>query len=260
MKHGFIASLVCFLWMTATAQERDKIETDRPNQTESPSIVPKGWLQVELGIQRELYAGSVPLYTLPTVLLKYGVSKKFELRLITEYTTSYHQHFTDTFGLSPIKVGFKYNLLTEKGFLPQTAVIVHSGFNRLASKYFKGYTFFAPQFRFTMQHTLTDKIDLGYNLGAEWESTNEKPDWIYTLAPGMELGENWYAYLELFGCIRKDEMPEHNMDAGISYHLTKDMRADVSGGIGLTKNALDHYIAVGFSFRLPATKNARYPD
>ena len=144
--------------------------------------------------------------------------------------------------------------------MPQTSVIVHSGFDRLASKHFKGYTFFAPEFRFDMQHTVTDKIDLGYNLGAEWESTDEKPGWIYTLSPGMELGEKWYAYMELFGNIRKDEKPEHNMDAGIAHHLTADLHADISGGIGLTKNALDHYVAIGFSFRLPANQKAQYAD
>lgn len=187
MKHNVLIFLICFVSFQAVAQE--KIETDRPSETENPTIVPKGWLQFELGLQRELQKGNLPIYTLPTLLSKYGVSKKLELRLITEYTSLYHKHFTDTFGLFPVKLGFKYNLLEEKGMVPQTSVIVHTGFNRLASRYFKDHTFFAPEFRFTMQHTLTDKLSLGYNLGAEWEQTNEPSTFIYTLAPGIELGE-----------------------------------------------------------------------
>lgn len=254
MKQAFLLLSILTIGMHALAQEpEDKIETDRPDQTESPSIVPKGWLQFEAGLNREK-SDIGTLYTLPTLLSKYGVSKKFELRLITEYTSLYQNHFTDTFGLMPVRVGFKYNLLEEQGILPQTSIIAHTGFNRLASKHFKGLHFLAPEFRLTMQHTLSDHLSLGYNLGAEWEETGKQPDWIYTLAPGFSWAENWYAYVELFGSFKKDEKPEHNFDGGIAYHLSDHMRADLSAGTGLFNSPLKHYVALGFSFRLPARR------
>jgi hypothetical protein len=240
--------------LLALAQEPpEKMETDRPDQTESPSIVPKDWLQFESGIVREQRSDGA-LYTLPTLLSKYGVLKKLELRLITEYTSLYRQHFTDSFGLSPIAVGFKYNLIEEHGLMPQISFIAHNHFNRLASRHYKGLTFFATAFRFTMQHTLSSHIGLGYNLGTEWESTDAPPAWIYTLAPGIEWAGNWYAYIEVFGSVRKGEKPEHNFDGGLAYHLSDNMRADLSAGVGLTQNSFDHYVALGFSFRVAASK------
>ncbi|HUQ97438.1 MAG TPA: transporter [Chitinophagaceae bacterium] len=253
--------IICFLLvgaLHAAAQEKDtleKIETDRPDQTESPTIVPKGWLQAELGVERKLEPEGF-LYTLPTVLTKYGVSKKLELRLLTENNSLYKHHLTDSFGLQPVKVGFKYNLLEEKGIVPQTSLLAHTGLNRLASRYFKGLSFFAPEFRLAMQHTLSDVVGLGYNIGAEWESTDEKPDFIYTLAPGFNLGERWYAFVELFGSVKRGEGPEHNADAGVAYHVSQNFRVDFSGGIGLTKQAFDHFLAAGFSFRIPVSKKA----
>jgi hypothetical protein len=155
-----------------------------------------------------------------------------------------------------VRLGFKYNLFQEKGLRPQTSLIAHAGFNRAASKYFRNYTFLAPEFRFTMQHTLTSKLGLGYNLGAEWEETNAPPVWIYTFAPGFDITEKWYAYVELFGSIRRHERPEHNADGGIAYNFSANMRADISAGVGLTQNSFAHYIAVGFSFRVPTYKLA----
>jgi hypothetical protein len=243
--------------VSASAQDQqDKIETDRPNESQSPTIVPKGWLQFEAGFRRELNQVGLPLYTLPSLLSKYGVSKKLELRLLTEYASFYHKHLTDTFGLEPVTIGVKYNLLEEKGLRPQTSVVVQTGLNRLASEYYKGYTFFAPEFRFAMEHTLSDKIKLGYNLGAEWEQTNEPATFIYTLVPSFELGEKWQTYIELYGFIQKGELPEHNIDAGFAYTISNNTRADISAGMGLSKDALDHYIAIGFSFRVPASKKA----
>ena len=59
MKHYIIIGLLCLVSTMAVAQE--KIETDWPDQTESPSIVPNGWIQFEIGLQRELYKGQLPL-------------------------------------------------------------------------------------------------------------------------------------------------------------------------------------------------------
>ena len=61
----------------AFAQSEGRIETDRPDQTECPFIVKRGFLQAEIGFNR-----SNREYLFPTSLLKYGVSKRFELRYV----------------------------------------------------------------------------------------------------------------------------------------------------------------------------------
>ena len=63
----------------------ENIVTDRPDQTEAPALTPKKWMQFEVGVQSEFdkadgYSSQSSLY--PTVLAKYGLSKRFELRLI----------------------------------------------------------------------------------------------------------------------------------------------------------------------------------
>ncbi len=80
----FIA--VCsFLYLSNVyCQEMPPIQLDRPDQTESPFTVPKKYLQAEIGFTSEKLNKNFSSILLPISLIKYGVSEKFELRLIAE--------------------------------------------------------------------------------------------------------------------------------------------------------------------------------
>src|SRR5689334_14459786 len=110
---------IVFLF-SVSLNAQDKIDTDRPDQTESAFTVPKGWLQGELGFARTQYKGqfyTTNIWTLPTLLTRYGVSKKFELRFLIENERwgNTKRFYKDTIGLLPIELGFKLNLLEENG-------------------------------------------------------------------------------------------------------------------------------------------------
>ncbi|MES1218539.1 MAG: transporter, partial [Bacteroidota bacterium] len=186
----------------------------------------------------------------PTALLKYGL-KKIEFRLETTVHSSYEHLIPNPRwikGLDPIVIGFKTQLWEEKKLLPKTSFIFHVGLPSIASKVFRA-DHLAPAFRFTMQNSLTKNIALGYNIGAEWDGFSSTPVWIYTFAPGFELGEKWYAYIEAFGFIQKNEKPQHSLDGGIAYYISNDVKIDLSGGFGISEEAPKNYVAVGISFR-----------
>jgi hypothetical protein len=252
-KIHFLICLFLFSYAGLKAQV-EKIDTDRPDQTESVFTVPAKWLQVETGFAREKLSKTTTSWTLPTILTRYGLSKKWELRLITEYNSwsfSYNNKLTDTLGLLPVTAGFKVNLAEEKGIMPGISLLAHTGFNRLSSKNWFAHngSFLAPGFSFAFQNSLSDKVGIGYNLGMEWEDTRETPTWIYTLSAGFNIGENWYSYIEVFGSAQKNEAAQHNADAGIAYWITNNLKVDISGGVGISKESPKNYVAVGFSFR-----------
>jgi len=254
---------ICFILcgFSVHAQLTDKIETDRPDQTESPYTVPKKWLQVEAGFNIENDKSGAREFVHPTVLSKYGLSQRFELRLITEFISFQTPVIIPlgndiVTGLQPVEVGGKLALFEEKGIRPKTSFIFHTAIPKAASKKFQ-QTNWAPNFRFTMQNSLSEVISLGYNLGMEWYGEEgTKPSFIYTFAPGFNLSEKWYAYIEIFGFINPDNHPQHSIDGGIAYNFSNNTKIDLSGGFGITKNtSLKDYIAIGFSFRLPLKKD-----
>jgi len=228
----------------------EKIDTDRPDQTESVATVPNHYFQAEFGFNKENLSGKNYDLIHPTALLKYGL-KKFEFRLEVTCKSSYEHFIPDpkwTTGFDPVEIGFKAALWEEKKLLPKTSLIVSLGIPALASEPFKT-DHLIPSFRFTLQNSINDHIGIGYNLGAEWDGYTSTPTWIYTFSPGFNLGEKWYAYIEAFGFIRKNESPQHNLDGGLAYYISKDLKVDISGGVGISEAAPKNYVAIGFSFR-----------
>jgi hypothetical protein len=253
MKKIFLFVPVLFLGWVANCQK--PIETDRPSQGESPSIVPRSWLQFEAGDQRDKIDEELFSWLVPTLLTRFGLTEKLELRLLTELNRLQDRKVSiDTVGLRPIELGFKQNLTEEKGLIPQTSLIVQVAFNRLASDPFKSRIFLSPNFRFAMQHSVSEKIKLSYNAGAEWEADETSPAWIYTFSPEFELGDKWLAFAEAYGFIRQGEMPDHNVDAGFAYNVSNNARLDLSAGKGISPESMKYFVALGFSFRLPTKK------
>lgn len=243
--------------MKTAAQDSGRMETDRPDQTEAVYITKHKYLQAEFGFNLEK-ENKLSTLVLPTVLWKYGLHKKFELRLITEFIAQETPLLVPTgndflSGVLPVQIGGKVALWEEKGLLPKTSLIAHLGIPKAGSKKFHTSRWF-PSFRFTMQNSITENIALGYNLGAEWDGESSTPDWIYTFAPGFNLGKKWYGYAELYGSVRKNEAPAHHVAAGLACYFSDNTKIDFSGSYGLTENATDWYTAIGFSFRLPLYK------
>ena len=234
----------------------EKIDTDRPDQTESAVTVPKKWLQFEFGLSAQTTTSLENEFQHPTLLSKYGLGKRIELRLITTVQTNTYfdiQNKEKETGLSPVEIGTKIALWEEKKFIPKTSLLFHVTIPKLASKKFKADKL-APNFRLSMQHSVSKLIGIGYNLGAEWDAFSDEATWIYTFAPGFNISEKWYGYVEAFGFVSKKNKPEHNLDGGIAYYINRDFKVDLSSGFGISKEAPDWYVAIGASFRFKTGK------
>ena len=240
--------VVFFFLVFQSAVFSQSIETDRPDQTETPAIVPKNKFQFENGFVFEQNKSGSKSFLLPTVLSKYGVSENLELRLITEFIYDKTDDIRLS-GISPVKIGFKVKLSDEKGIIPKTSFIGHLSIPRIASKELKSI-YYAPTFRFTMQHTLTDKITLAYNLGSEWDGETPEPTFIYTLTTGFSLSEKMGSYIELYGFAPQNQHADHRFDGGFTYLLSNNAMIDMSAGFGITENAPDYFLGLGFSFRI----------
>ena len=225
----------------AFAQSEGRIETDRPDQTECPFIVKKGYIQAEIGFNR---ATSENLF--PTSLVKYGVSKRFELR----YVSVLAQEPGKEIRFQTEAVGFKCALLQPSGWKPRTSVIVHYNWDHqnrdFSEKNLRGHSI--GDVVFTMQNDLNKQFGVGYNLGTELHS-NGSFEGIYRVAPNMLIGKKGYAYVEVFGRFPASEYADHSYDAGFAYYLNEDIKLDVSAGQSFTRPE-DYYFALGISFRL----------
>lgn len=251
-------------------QEIDGIATDRPDQTETPVLTPVGFFQVEIGAQSEFNDDNKiktqsTLYN--TTLWKYGVTEKFELRLITEYAGDKMQYATNadlqkdtvikTGGFNPISVGAKMALQEEKGIIPQISLLAHLELPYFGSANYKPQ-YIIPRFRFAFAHTLSDRFSFSYNLGAEWEDGSSAATGLYTASFGASLTNRLAMFVEAYGFMKEGSSPDHRFDAGFTYAVNNNLQLDVSGGAGLTDVSPDYFISCGLSFRINAfNKNVK---
>lgn len=238
------------------AQDPGAIQLDRPDQTECSFITPVNYFQMENGFSMERIDGENRTFSFPTSLMKFGLNEKTELRVVAEFA-GFESREEYTSGFMPLMAGFKTALFEEKGLVPLTSFIFHLGAPTLASSEFQLSTL-APAFRFTMQHGLSDKVSLSYNLGAEWDGESAEPLYIYTLAAGFALNDRWGYYVESYGFVPGKGDADHRVDSGFTYLVSNDVMLDFSGGWGLSEQSPDYYLALGFSFRIDtAAKQGR---
>jgi Putative MetA-pathway of phenol degradation len=229
------------------AQEKSPIQLDRPDQTECPFITPKYYLQAEHGFTIEKINSAETSFLYPTTLWKYGVNEKFEIRLITELLTEKKEADSKT-GITPITIGFKAALFEESGLIPKTSFIGHITSAKIGSKWFRT-SCIAPSFRFTMQHTISKKVSLAYNLGSEWNGEKLEQTFIYTLTTGVALSNKLGCYVELYGFIAHAQKPDKRFDTGITYLLNNNLMIDISVGKGIKTSSFQNYGSFGLSYR-----------
>lgn len=248
MKIVYALLLCCFLYQPVYSQ--DQIDTDRPDQTETTSIVPANRFQMENGFLHQQTNEDENELLLPTSLWKFGITNNIELRLITELAYNTYTDST-TNGLSPVVLGIKVKLWEEKGIVPQASLITHVLLPKLASKNLQA-KHVAPEIRLLFQNTLTDDIDLGYNLGMNWDGESPDPIFAYTLSPAMNITKQLKAYIEAFGFCPQYRHAEHWFDGGFMFLISKDIQLDISAGYEITSQEGYHqfYESVGFSFRI----------
>lgn len=222
------------------------LEADRPDRTESPAIVPAGWVQCESGWERRAI-GADAVLALPAVLFKPGLTERLELRFIVDRTVAQVGGGRSS-GMEALEVGAKAALCSEKAWRPRTSVIAHVAIPGTAAPAFRPQGP-AGNIRFTLQHTLSRRLSLGYNLGAEWEN-GSLTNGIWTTTVGMSAGNRWGFFGEVYGSQGADGAADHWTDAGVTFRMGSHVLLDTSFGTSLRGDGA-WFVGAGLSFRVP---------
>lgn len=231
--------------------------TDRPDATESPTTIPKGYIQVETGAFYESFKDGIvknESYTYNTTLVRLGLLNNLEFRLgwdFVEGRTKLNGNKLDnvTSGFNPLLLGAKIAITEEKGAFPEIGFIGHLYLPFTAGRDYKPETT-GVDFRFSFAHTLSETSSLSYNLGAQWGDDSPEAAYVYTLAFGQAITAKLGAYAELYGDMPENNKANHFWDAGLTYLISDNVQLDATVGSSITKGQ-DILLSGGLSFRLP---------
>lgn len=238
--------------------------TDRPDQTESTEIVPRGYVQFEAGwtFAREA-AGAVAVeqHAVPQSLARIGVAPRVELRLgFAGWMRTAVEGIGPTAvesGMGDLDVGFKWRLADGSQGRPSVALVTAVALPTGAEGF--GGERLDPTVRLAFAQDLTDRIALGYNVGAVVSSapdgaggTETFVDALYTVAFGFTLAERVGAFAEAFGTFAMSGgASKHSLDGGFTFPVADNLQFDVSGGVGLNAAAADWFVGAGVAVRVP---------
>ena len=231
-----------------------KLVTDRPDQTESSSTIPKYSIQIETGF---LYQNGESRFEkqllIPTILLRYGFTEIIELRLgeQIEYWPNIFNAKAD-FGISDLELGTKIQILRKENMNTEIAFLSHiilpTGTNSMSINKIGTVN------KIAFSHVISPVFDVGYNVGYN-NFGKGKGDFTYSSVLGIEISEKIATYIEVYGELTEFKNIVANFDSGLTYLLKPNMQIDLSFGLGL--NTKMNYLALGFCWNIPTKKIIR---
>ncbi len=161
MNRLLILILTLFISNYAFAQ----ISTDRPDQTESSLVLPKGTIQIESG-----FVSRKNELIFPNTLFRIGVSKKFEFRINTNYIFKTNENKISNF--SDLEIGTKIQIYSSETSKTSIAFLTHLSIPS-ANEYYSNNTTGLLS-RILISHELNNNFGIGYNIGYDKFKNEEK--------------------------------------------------------------------------------------
>ncbi len=244
-KYILLAGLVA-VGFQMKAQE---IVTDRPDQTESSSTIPFKSFQFETGVLLGNSSGanySEQQLLIPTTLLRYGLTKAIELRVVEQLMHVRNKQTSEAnLGLSDVELGAKVQILKNAAINTEIAFISHlmlpTGASSLTNELLGTVN------KLAISHGINDFIDLGYNVGFNYFG-HENGYMTYSAALGFGITKRIGAYVETYGDMVKYNSWISNFDSGFTYLIKDNMQLDFSFGVGL--NHKMNYLSIGYSMNI----------
>jgi Putative MetA-pathway of phenol degradation len=241
------------LFFVNVSIEAQNIVTDRPDQTESSSTVPRGSFQIEMGLvtssskdngisERQLLA--------PSTLLRYGLTKGIEIRFVNQFQSIKNKTTSKKVnGVSDLEIGAKVQLLKKENINTEIAFLSHlilpTGSKMLTNDKLGSIN------KLSISHTINENFGVGYNVGYDYFGTG-KGNFTYSLAFGFGLTDKIGFYVEPYGSVIEFDTHKVNLDTGLTYLLKDNFQLDASFGTGI--NHTMNFFSLGMSINISKQK------
>jgi hypothetical protein len=254
MKRRILICLTFFLnpliWVHAQ-DNTPEISTDRPDQSNTPLLVPKGAVQIETGFMKEtqLQQGErITNYAFNTTQIKVGVNENFEFRVNAGYYGTRRFAEDTEQGFGPMSVGLKIKLADERGAWPQAAVITHLNFKTGVSAFNAAHP--TGDLTLAFAHDLSEQISLCYNGGVKWNGDTAEATLLLSGSIGYSISPTIGFFAETYCSFPENELGSCSADGGVTVKITPVIQFDSSAGLSLKHGIDNSFFSSGLSIRL----------
>jgi hypothetical protein len=251
-KQCLLIGISVSLILTNACAQAQEITTDRPDQSNTPVLVPVSAVQIETGIMMEKDNSSAQNrinYFYNTSLLKFGVNENFEARVGVGYLgiKQISDRNSVQRGFGPIALGVKVKLADQHLFWPQAALITNVTLKTGGEQFKPPFT--GIDATLALSQPIGRKLSLTMNSGVKWTGHTPEAIWLYAVSVCYTITDRLALFLESYGFCSEAHRADHRIDGGVTYKILPRLQFDASGGIGLSKNSPESFISTGLSIR-----------
>jgi len=226
--------LIIFTCLITTFAQTDApaISADRPGAATGPDVTPFTKVVWETGFE-SCWDGSHS-FTLPTTMLRFGVSNFAEIRLEYDGTLNSLGNREWAYNVEPLVLGTKIKVFEGKGWIPKVSFLANLAIP--LTRHTDPFTVaphVAPSLYLLFQNEVTDWFNIGYNVGAEWSGVSHIPATFLALCLGFNISDNLGAFVESYNYLTRygkgNTVAECNLDFGFSYTVHPRVQLDLYG-------------------------------
>lgn len=244
-------------------QGREEIETDRDSFTPATTTAGRGRLILESAYTFLDNRGVKETHSFPEVILRYGVTEHFELRLGWNYEVGgvgndvsgsgfSEDELFDVPGLereSRVSYGAKVSITRPDGWVPRSALLL-TGYTPTSGK--PNDTHLAVTYVFGWELPERLRFDAALRYGTASEEEDRFNIWAPSAVLRVPVGEKWAVHAEYFGLYsagKERDFTRHYFSPGVHYLVTEDLEIGVRVGWGLNDQASRFFANAGIGWR-----------
>lgn len=246
MKKSVLAFVFLLMAGFCHAQEEEIVMVpDRPGNSWGAEVLPYSKITWENGFGFERDADGQHTLSLPSTIVRYGIFENVELRVGTDLLLQETEgQTTSLLGIAPLTIGTKIKCYEGEGILPSIGILAQVASPHVGSVHLLP-SHLAPSLYLIFENSITDRMYVCYNAGAEWDGDTATPTTFLSLLLGFELTDELGTYAETFNYLHPEGnqyLTEFGFYFTPSNRLQLDIEADfdilhpkeyfsISGGI-----------------------------
>lgn len=253
---GILLFFILECSLPAIAQERPgsaqpafkEMNVDMPDETVETDLTEAGQWQLETAFLFNKFR-QPPDAAVGQMLLRYGVSKRLELKLLAEDGRERDRYMEETVqSNAPLAVGAKLALLKDHGWLPDItlATMVKLPFTSRSSEQ---VPYWSPIILAAFQNSFGERWKLEYNAGAQQEVYSTSWVWLANASLHYHITQPLEAFVEYYAQFKPHEAPVNNLGGGLAYQIGNQVEIYASGGSTVGIEDYNYFVSGGIAFR-----------
>ena len=237
--------IFCF---SATAQTHNEMHVDLPDETEETSVIDRGQWQIEAAGLFNGYADTTSS-TIGQFMLRYGISRKIEMRLLVEDGRN-RDHYTEETVQStyPLAIGLKAAIFEGHGLVPDITIVSYLKLP-FTSHSKEQVSYWSPILLAAFENRIGDKWTIGYNVGMQQEAFSSEWVVLTNASVHYKISEPVEVFTEYYAQFSAQQLPMHNAGMGIAWQPSENVELFVSAGSTLDHDPSNYFMNGGLAYR-----------